>query len=333
MSFVRKKLVLFLAQRKVVVFAVVATICVGVFAFFCPLNDDVPEQNLAFVEENISYPDDTIPPELLPQMEDQDDDIERNLISYTIQKGDTFADIARRYGLSVATLQAANADLSARRLRPGETIKVPPCDGVMVKVCRGDNLWTICRRHKANLDSTLAFNQIANVKSIRPGDNLFLPGGQIPVVKRTLRYSNVASSKSRSRNTPSGLAFAFPLRGRLTSRYGWRTRPMGPADRKHFHTGIDIAAPHGRAIFASEGGQVLSACYAGALGNRVVISHCSGYSTLYGHASRLLVKPGQTVSKGDKIALVGTTGRSTGPHVHFEVRRYGKHVDPLTMLK
>ncbi|HNT34391.1 MAG TPA: M23 family metallopeptidase, partial [bacterium] len=119
---------------------------------------------------------------------------------------------------------------------------------------------------------------------------------------------------------------------RLTSRYGWRTRPMGPTERKHFHTGVDIAAPHGRTISAAESGQVLSACYAGALGNSVLISHRSGYSTLYGHAAKMLVRPGQYVKKGETIALVGSTGRSTGPHVHFEVLKNGKHIDPMQVL-
>lgn len=320
------------------VFVICLALITGVMIFLSvywtnDLFDQVADGML--VGEELAYLDETIPPELLPQVEDEadKDDIERNLIQYTIQKGDTLSDIARRYGVSITTLHAANVDMSAKRLKPGEKINVPPCDGVMVKVNRGDNLWSICRRHSADLESALAFNQISNVKSIRPGDNLFLPGGKMPVIS-TSQKTYVASAGSRSTAAPlGGLAFAFPVRGRLTSRYGWRTRPMGPTKSKHFHTGIDIAAPHGRTICAAESGQVISACYAGALGNTVVISHRSGYSTVYGHAAKLLVKSGQQVKKGEPIALVGSTGRSTGPHVHFEVRKGGKHVDPMQVLK
>ena len=277
--------------------------------------------------------DETIPPELMPDLPEEPQEPCRKLASYTIRKGDTLGEISKRYGVSVGTLLAANNSLSPRHLKIGQLIQIPPSDGVMVKIRRGDNLWTICRRYRADLNAALAFNNVKDVRSIRPGDNLFLPGAKAPSSSqgRYLVAKGSSSGKSSSSRT-AGLNFRYPLRGRLTSKYGWRRNPMGPSRRRQFHTGIDIAAPRGRTVTAAEAGEVLSACYSGGLGNTVVILHKSGYSTVYGHNSKLLVKPGQKVSRGQAIAKVGNTGRSTGPHVHFEIRKNGKHVDPLTML-
>jgi murein DD-endopeptidase MepM/ murein hydrolase activator NlpD len=98
------------------------------------------------------------------------------------------------------------------------------------------------------------------------------------------------------------------------------------------HTGLDIPAPHGTPILASGGGRVVSAGYKGAYGRAVVIDHGDGLSTLYGHASKLLVRAGDVVMPNQQIALVGSTGRSTGPHLHFEVIRHGVRVEPRQYL-
>ena len=98
------------------------------------------------------------------------------------------------------------------------------------------------------------------------------------------------------------------------------------------HTGVDFAAPSGTPIKAAKSGYVTFSGSKGGYGNAVLINHNDDYSTLYGHASRLLVKEGQYVKQGDVIALVGSTGRSTGPHLHFEIFRNGNRINPLTKL-
>lgn len=121
-----------------------------------------------------------------------------------------------------------------------------------------------------------------------------------------------------------GPRFVWPVSGSVTSRYGPRGREL--------HRGIDIGAPYGRTIRAARGGVVtLSGWYYG-YGRTVVIRHADGSETLYGHASRLLVSPGQRVEQGQPIALVGSSGRSTGPHLHFEIRIGGQAVNPLNHL-
>lgn len=122
-------------------------------------------------------------------------------------------------------------------------------------------------------------------------------------------------------------AFALPLRGPLTSRFGLRVHPL--FGRRHFHTGVDISAPRGAPVRAADGGTVLFAGWYGGYGKLVVLDHGQGVSTLYGHLSAILVTAGQQVARNQLIGRVGSTGYSTGPHLHFEVRRDGRPIDPL----
>ena len=114
---------------------------------------------------------------------------------------------------------------------------------------------------------------------------------------------------------------------RITSRFGWRIHPI--LRTRRFHDGVDIAAGAGTTIKASDDDRVIFAGWKGAYGRAVVIDHGSGWSTLYGHCSALYVSTGQTVSRGQRIAAVGSTGWSTGPHLHWTVYRNGRHVNPL----
>jgi murein DD-endopeptidase MepM/ murein hydrolase activator NlpD len=122
-------------------------------------------------------------------------------------------------------------------------------------------------------------------------------------------------------------AFLLPLRGPFTSRFGLRAHPL--FGRRHFHTGVDIAAPRGTPVRAAADGTVLYAGWYGGYGKLVVLDHGQGTSTLYGHLSQILVTSGQRVARGQLIGRVGSTGYSTGPHLHFEIRQNGRPVDPL----
>jgi murein DD-endopeptidase MepM/ murein hydrolase activator NlpD len=123
----------------------------------------------------------------------------------------------------------------------------------------------------------------------------------------------------------------WPVRGWVTSRYGWRTGPHSGARR--LHTGIDIAAPRGTPIVAAADGHVVFAGYHSAYGNLVVVDHGYGITTKHAHTSRILVAVGDRVLRGDVIARVGNTGRSTGPHLHFELLQDGVPVNPLPFLR
>ena len=143
-----------------------------------------------------------------------------------------------------------------------------------------------------------------------------------------------AAYRHINRGAPyTGGSMGWPLQSytRLTSHYGNRRSPFG--GRTEFHTGTDIAAPMGTNILAAESGVVISSSYRGGYGNTVIIDHGNGMSTLYAHASKLLCSPGDRVGRGDVIAQVGSTGFSTGPHLHFEVRINGGHTNPINYLR
>ncbi|MPZ74184.1 MAG: peptidoglycan DD-metalloendopeptidase family protein, partial [Nitriliruptorales bacterium] len=141
------------------------------------------------------------------------------------------------------------------------------------------------------------------------------------------RRTRTAAAASAPAPAPTGAALQWPANGPKTSGYGWRTHPIFGTSR--FHAGIDIGAGYGAAIVAADSGVVVSADSRGGYGNTVVIDHGGGMATLYAHQSSMSVSAGQSVSRGQVIGAVGSTGYSTGPHLHFEVRVNGATRDPM----
>jgi murein DD-endopeptidase MepM/ murein hydrolase activator NlpD len=146
-------------------------------------------------------------------------------------------------------------------------------------------------------------------------------------IEAARRASGVAGTQTPS-NAPGSLS--WPVSGTITSPFGWRSNPFGGAP--DFHPGLDIAAPTGTTVTATAGGQVILAQWYGGYGNFILIDHGGGLSSGYGHLSAIYVSVGQTITRGQAIGAVGSTGRSTGPHLHFEVRLNGKPVDPAPRL-
>lgn len=151
-------------------------------------------------------------------------------------------------------------------------------------------------------------------------------------LERTSRYltSLIRRLESQSSSSQRPSSFIWPVNGTVTSHFGWRMHPILKVEK--FHAGIDIAAPYGAEIKASAGGKVIFAGWLGGYGNTLIIDHGAGYSTLYAHCSVIIVSEGEEVSQGEIIARVGSTGYSTGPHLHFEVRFNGEPQDPLNYL-
>ncbi|MBD2127752.1 peptidoglycan DD-metalloendopeptidase family protein [Microcoleus sp. ZQ-A2] len=147
-----------------------------------------------------------------------------------------------------------------------------------------------------------------------------------------IRREVAASNKATFPHTGvfSNGSLMFPSDAEITSGFGWRRHPILGQDR--FHGGIDFGASYGSTIRAAEGGKVIFAGWYGGYGNTVIINHGGGISTLYGHTSKLYVSQGKIVQPGEAIAEVGSTGLSTGPHLHFEVRQDGEPVDPMAYL-
>ncbi|MDR1786025.1 MAG: M23 family metallopeptidase [Spirochaetaceae bacterium] len=237
---------------------------------------------------------------------------------YTVNTGDNLTSISRRFGLrNISTLISVNGIQNARRIRPGQTLSVPSIDGIFYTVAPGDTITGISAKHNIIVEDILDVNDM-NSTNIRAGTRLFLPGARLD--QGTLRKS-------------LGELFSMPLAvsWRLSSPFGIRPDPFTGAQSQH--TGIDMAAPAGASIYASLGGKVVTAAYSNVYGNYVVIDHGNGYQTLYGHMQKSLVKKGSAVAQGDKIGLVGSTGYSTGPHLHFSVYKNGRLINPLSILK
>ena len=185
---------------------------------------------------------------------------------------------------------------------------------------------------KANIESEAVAQQnaIDRLKS----DRLALAQAEDRLLEDSRRLSEIILAKVQPYSglvLPPGTGqLMYPTIGPVTSNFGWRTHPILGTER--FHSGIDFGADYGSLVYASERGRVIYADWYGGYGNAVIIDHGNGMTTLYAHCSELYVKDGDMVEKGQPISAVGSTGFSTGPHLHFELRANGEPLDPATYL-
>lgn len=244
--------------------------------------------------------------------EDIDYPLNDTISLYEVKKGDTIATVAKLFGVSKNTIMWAN-DLKSEKLTPGQTITILPITGVRVTVKKGDTLQSLAKKYGGDLDEIAKYNGIPSDVKLAVGDVVIVPDGEIAVtpaavIKKTPTGSKILDSYANS--TPSGF-LVRPLAG------GRKTQGI------HGHNGVDIAASVGTPVVASASGTIISAKssgYNGGYGEMIIIAHAGNVQTVYGHLSRVDVAVGQTVSQGQVIGAVGNTGKSTGPHLHFEVR-------------
>lgn len=229
---------------------------------------------------------------------------------YVVRKGDTLPAIAKMFGVSVNTIVWAN-DLKGRVITPDQTLVILPISGVQHIVKKGDSLKSITKQYKADLDEILQYNNLTLDSKLAIGDEIVIPDGEI-----TPQQSSVKPS-----NTGVG------VKGSLTPTYnGYYMRPIIGGIKTqgiHGHNGVDLASSYGSNILAAASGKVLIAKgsgWNGGYGSYVVISHANGTQTLYGHLSSVEVSAGDNVSQGQVIGHMGSTGKSTGVHLHFEIR-------------
>ncbi len=232
---------------------------------------------------------------------------------HVVQPGDTLSQIAMRFGVSVHTLALTNRLTNPNLISVGHVLLIPPTDGIYYEVASGDTLWDISIRYRVPLSTIAQKNGLNGSSLIRPGDILFLPTGA--GVGASTSTAVVAGRQTQRFFWP------LPVPGRISS-------PFGPR-WGGFHYGVDIAVPSGTQILAPASGTVVEAGWKGTYGLTVRLDHGGGYQTFYAHASRILVSRGDVVSARSPIALVGSTGRSTGPHLHLELHVWGEPVDPM----
>lgn len=259
---------------------------------------------------------------------------------YTVTAGDTVSAIAKAYGVSVKELEELNPSLDADKINIGDELKVSAAVPVLsvkqtIHECYNEE---IAFETVTEYDSGMYTNESrVRVKGVKgeayvEADVEYVDGRETrrtvdvyEVLREPVSQVRVVGTKQLPKKAATG-KFIKPSKGVYSSGYGYR-RSMGD-----FHTGVDFAGSKGTAIWASDGGTVSFAGTKGNYGKLVIIDHGNGYTTYYAHCSSLLVKKGQKVAKGETIAKVGSTGRSTGPHCHFEIRYNGKTVNPLNYI-
>lgn len=249
---------------------------------------------------------------------------------YAVQTGDTLSTIAGKFGLSLNTILWAN-NLTVRSvLRPGDSLNILPVSGVSHTVKSGDTLSKIAKIYDVSADEILAFNHLEDASDLSVGDKLIVPGGTIqyaaPVKRPTASIGSVFSTPTTTSSaapTISGSGnMSWPTDLRIITQYfGWR------------HTGVDIDCHFDNVNYAADDGIVQYAGWKGGYGYAVEINHGNGIVTRYGHHAKMYVTAGQQVSKGTPLGLCGTTGNSTGTHLHFEVILNGKFQNPLSYVR
>jgi murein DD-endopeptidase MepM/ murein hydrolase activator NlpD len=254
--------------------------------------------------------------------------------TYIVKGGDTVSKIADYYGISSDTLLWANDMDEGDYIKPGDELNVPNMEGVLVTVKSGDTLSSLAKKYNGNSQAILDINWLDSTDSLEVGQEIFIPDGTPPKPVTVVATSPSYTYRSSSYNYTSipvdssvGRFLSWPVaggRGTVTQCYF------------SYHMGIDIADRSMPSLVAAAGGQVIYAGWnSSGYGYSVQILHSNGYSTWYAHMNRIYVKSGQYVSKGQSIGQMGSTGRSTGPHVHFELRRgtaWGTNVSPVPYM-
>ena len=243
------------------------------------------------------------------------------IVTHVVAQGETVSRIALRYGVSTSTVTVSSGVRNPDRIYPGQTMAFPSVDGVIYRVRSGDSLSSVATLHQVTVEAIAGANNISDPKSLQTGQLLVVPGGRV----RTAVTAAAGTSSSKSTApAASGGTLAWPVLGSVSSRFGPRWG--------HTHSGVDIAAAYETTIHAAAAGKVIFVGWYGQYGRCVILDHGGGLTTLYGHASSILVHTGDHVQRGDAIAEVGSSGNSTGPHLHFEVRVAGEPRNPLNYL-
>lgn len=231
------------------------------------------------------------------------------IFTYTIRAGDTIGGIARSFGVSVNTILWANSISDARSLKLGDQIVILPISGVRHEVKKGDTLDSLAKKYRANADDIAQFNGLGTDETLTIGSIVIVPNGEAPSAPTSLFAGGGVRSFAN-----------LPLYD------GYYIRPIVDGRRSrgiHGYNGVDLASSCGLPVLASAEGQVIVARasgWNGGYGRYIVINHPNNTQTLYAHLREIDVAPGSSVSQGTTIGLIGSSGNSTGCHVHFEVR-------------
>jgi len=247
------------------------------------------------------------------------------ILTYTVRDGDTVSSIAEKFGVSIDTIIWANDIKSVTKIKTGQQLEVPPVSGIVHQVQQGETVYSIAKKYEANPQAIVdfPFNSFANDETfaLAVGQRLIIPGGVKPETRPAAPRPTTYLAQADVQTGGEG-NFIWPTSGQITQRYVW------------YHRGLDIANKASPAIVASRGGRVTTVIYGRyGYGNHVVVDHGDGYQTLYAHMNKIYVQANNRVSVGQALGQMGSTGRSTGTHLHFEVIKNGVKLNPLSVLQ
>ena len=235
---------------------------------------------------------------------------------YTIGEGENLTTISRKIGVNLDTLVSVNKITNANKLKPGQKIIIPNRNGLLYTIKQNENIEEVASKYDIQLNRILAFNKIDEISDIEIGDDIFLPGAKYTLDERIEKF---------------GQMFSLPVTvTRISSLFGYRVHPITKVRTKH--TGVDIPGSLNTPVYAARKGKVIFAGYSGGYGNLVIVRHDKGYTTYYGHLNKITTKIGANVGVGVMIGRMGSTGNSTGSHLHFEVRRNGEALNPIDFI-
>lgn len=239
--------------------------------------------------------------------------------TYRVKSGDMIGFIADEFNVTQDTIISVNNIKQSRLIQPGQYLKIPSMPGIIYTVKKnGETAESIAKKYEINAEKCAFVNNINVSSELNAGAVVFVPDAELDWT---------------TRQEINGDLFKKPLHSRywLSSPYGWRDSPFSTGKRT-FHGGLDMAASQGTPVYPALDGKVTAVGFNSTYGNYVIISHHSGYKTLYAHMSTVNCKKGNFVYTNTMIGRVGSTGMSTGPHLHFTVYKNGKTVNPSLLL-
>lgn len=240
--------------------------------------------------------------------------------SYRVKKGDMIGFIADEFNLTSDTIISVNSIKSSRLIQIGQYLKIPSMSGILYTVkSDSETPESIAQKYKVDATKCALANNLEITSNLKAGSTIFVPDAALDWV---------------TRQEINGDLFKKPIHSwyYFSSLYGWRNSPFDSSKRT-FHGGIDMACPTGTSVFPALEGTVIKTSYNEVYGNYIIVKHHSGYQTLYGHLSKIVCKKGDFVYTNTVIGKVGSTGMSTGPHLHFTVYKNGRSVNPTNLWK
>ena len=249
-------------------------------------------------------------------------------VVYTVKPGDTISTIAQEFEVSVSTILWENELSAYSIIRPGDKLSILPASGLSYKVAKGDTVSSLAKKYDVEETNILSANKLSAGDILSVGDKIFIPGGKkiIAPTYTVKSYTGFDALKdivaAPSAKPVAGNKMNWPtVNGKITQYFSWR------------HTAVDIANKVGTPIYAADAGTVEYSAWGGDYGNEIIVDHGGGKKTRYAHLSQFFVKKGDQVDKGQTIGAMGSTGNSTGPHLHFEVIINGTKYNPLDYIR